>query len=259
MDGVIRPQITLDNGLTIGVDFSSGRGAAGGIPEGSDTPSMSLFDAPFGGFRLNVDNSIDTPDISAADRYVTGFGDIRLDLSDRWGVDGAATNFAVGQASVGDYGKIEGVGIKSFGYVPLDEFNIKVDYNLDGSITTTTGNPGSTAPAPVASTPPPAPVTGTQVGSMGFANQGQRSEVNLIRTEDGKIHAVDKETGHDFGTVHESRSGFGWSFDNPPVPAPAPTQTAAADPIATLDQETVFQDGFESGDTAAWIHSGPGF
>ncbi|MBT3398853.1 MAG: hypothetical protein HN420_02575 [Rhodospirillaceae bacterium] len=92
---------------------------------------------------------------------------------------------------------------------------------------------------------------------MSFANQGQRSEVNLIRTEDGKTHAVDAETGHDFGTVHESRSGFGWSFDNPPVPAPAPATAAVVDPIATLDQETPFSDGFEGGSLDSWSLLGP--
>tara|TARA_R110002110_G_scaffold415612_7_gene652277 strand:- start:87654 stop:89276 length:1623 start_codon:yes stop_codon:yes gene_type:complete len=271
--GIFRPQITLDNGLTIGVDVESGLGAAGGIPEGSDKPDVKYFTPNFAGYQLGVNYDTNRPDtgidnldggreFDIRNTYVDSFGNLNTALSARWGVDNAATNFAVGQSSVAGYGEIEGIGIKSFGYVPLDDFGLRVDYNLDGTVTTTsttTGSPGGTAPAPVASTPPPAPVTGTQVGTMGFANQGQRSEVNLIRTEDGKIHAVDKETGHDFGTVHESRSGFGWSFDNPPVPAPAPTQPAAADPIATLDQETIFRDGFESGDTSAWVHSGPSF
>ena len=373
--GVFRPQITLDNGLTIGVDVDSGRGAAVGIPEGGDEPRITYFNPRFAGFNIGVnydrvdtgESNLDptTPRDTNGVREFNirrgasgGFGDLRVGLSERWGVDSAATNFAVGQASVAGYGEIEGIGIKNFGYVPLEEFNIHVDYNLDGSITTTdtttgeslsgTTSGGAPSPAPVApppvtgtqvgtmdfanqgqrsevnlirtedgkthavdaetghdfgtvhesrsgfgwsfdNTPIPAPapatpatasnapsgttggntpspspapvapppVTGTEVGTMSFANQGQRSEVNLIRTEDGKTHAVDAETGHDFGTVHESRSGFGWSFDNPPVPAPAPATAAVVDPIATLDQETPFSDGFEGGSLDSWSLLGP--
>jgi hypothetical protein len=263
---VFRPQITLDNGLTIGVDMVSGSGAAVGVPEGSDEPVVRHFEPRFAGFQIGVNydrtnTGTDNPDPTfprdtrgtrewnVRDTYLSGFDGLNVGLSENWGVDSAATNFAVGQASVAGYGELEGVKIGRIDYVPLDDFGLHVDYNIDGSITTTDTNTGETlrgtaggaAPSPAPVTPPP--VTGTQVGSMDFASQGQRAEVNLIRTEDGKTHAVDKETGHDFGTVHESRSGFGWSFDNPPVPAPAPATPAAADPIATLDQKTLFSDG----------------
>ncbi|MEP4377774.1 MAG: porin [Alphaproteobacteria bacterium] len=266
--GVFRPQITLDNGITIGIDLQSGSGTAGANTEAG--PKFTNFSPSFGGFRLDVgdlgsnDTAGGVKQFDIGNQYVDSFGDLKPALSARWGVDSAASNFAVGQASAEGYGNL-GVGIKSFDYVPLDDYGIRVQYGLDGSAVVVTAPSGTrlggNAPAPAAApvTPPPAPVTGTQVGTMSFANQGQRSEVNLIRTADGKTHAVDTETGHDFGTVHESRSGFGWSFDNPPVPAPTPPDPAAADPISAQDRQALFTDGFESGNTSAWLTPNIGF
>lgn len=361
-DGIVfRPQITLDNGLSVSLDYSSGVGAAGGIPEGSDQPNVKYFNPRFAGFQLGVnyarDGNSDTGtenlngatasifDIGA--NYVNSFGGINPALSDRWGIDSAATNFAVGQSSVDAYGNIDGVKIGRIDYVPLDEFGLSYQHNLGGGVSVVTSPSGSTggptggssstsgentpppvappatpepiagiqvgtmsfanagqrsevtlirtedgkthavdsetghdfgtvhesssgfgwsfdnppvaapvaAPATTTATAPPEQLAGIQVGSMSFANQGQRSEVTLIRTEDGKTHAVDSESGHDFGTVHESRSGFGWSFDSPPVAAPTPSTPATQDPISALDREAIFTDGFESGDTTAWTYN----
>ncbi|MBT5571688.1 MAG: hypothetical protein HOJ90_10765 [Alphaproteobacteria bacterium] len=42
---------------------------------------------------------------------------------------------------------------------------------------------------------------------------GSLTPVNIVKTVDGTIHTVDAKTGHDYGTMHDSSTGFGWSLD----------------------------------------------
>jgi hypothetical protein len=81
------------------------------------------------------------------------------------------------------------------------------------------------------------------------------------RTEDAvrvliEATNVDPEDGHNYGAIHESWSGFGWSFDGTPQPKPEGTPSTLAGAInrsiSRLDQTIPFSDGFERGDDTAW-------
>lgn len=54
--------------------------------------------------------------------------------------------------------------------------------------------------------------------------------------------------------MHESSSGFGWSFDGTPIQPPAAGTTPAANPVSRLDAGTEFSDGFERGGLTAWTY-----
>lgn len=291
-DFVYRPQITMDNGLTFAVNLDSGVGAAATIPEGSDTPRITYFTPRFAGFQLGVNydreggaTNFGPTDISRADgrefdignSYVNSFGGFSPALSERWGGLGATLNYAVGSASLDGYGSLEDVNIEKFNYIPIDdgglgsEFGLQVQYDLGGGVSVKipindpSANRVQTSAPPPTSLPNPrpfpvqAPVTGEQIGELAFNNQGTRTNLNVIRTSDGEIHGVDAETGHDYGKMHESSSGFGWSFDGTPIQPPAAGTTPTPNPISALDADTVFTDGFESGNVQAWSYVRPSF
>ncbi|MGE0253248.1 MAG: hypothetical protein AB7N54_01525 [Alphaproteobacteria bacterium] len=105
--------------------------------------------------------------------------------------------------------------------------------------------------------PAPAPfLAGETVATLNVLIQGEAAEVRIVRTEDGKHHALDALTAHDYGLVRPDRSGFGWNFDGTPVPRPSggqvTTQQALGGAVDAFDSRTPFADGFESGDVSAW-------
>ncbi len=279
-NGILRPLFTSDNGLTFAIDVEAGVGAA--AADTPDGPQVKYFTPRFTGYQIGVSYTtegnknfgVTSPDQASGQtfdigvNYVNSFGGINPALSSRWGITEAAANFAVGSASIGQFGGDVGLNIDRVDFTPLDQaplgidykldrgdFGLRVNYGLSGSVTTTPTTTTTTAAPPAP--PPPAPVTGEQVGTMKFLHQREGRNVNLVRAGDGKVHAVDADSGHDYGTVHESRSGFGWSFDNAPVSPPVATPTPpVVNAVAESDNSTIFQDGFESGDTAAWSYVG---
>jgi len=162
----------------------------------------------------------------------------------------ATGDYTFGIASTGTYVEEFRASVESYDYVPLDA-GLGVKYELDKGVNyhgavadylsgnadnINTGN----APAPAAPQVPvinPNPPTGENLAGQRVRIGGGLTPVNIVRTADGTIQAVDAETGHDFGTMHESSSGFGWSFDGQPVPqatAPAP----GSNPVKQTDQRT---------------------
>lgn len=101
-----------------------------------------------------------------------------------------------------------------------------------------------------------APVSGETVRETQALVDGQSVDIEIIRTENGEHFAVDPEDGHNYGPIHESRSGFGWSFDGTPRPKPEPDdvshRTVLLRAVSEADAGTLFADGFESGNTSAW-------
>lgn len=145
------------------------------------------------------------------------------------------------------------------GYFKLTDGDFEAAYKFaiatDGPVATAGGIPrvvldtgGGTAPAPF--------LSGETVATLNVLIQGEAAEVRIVRTEDGKHHALDALTAHDYGLVRPDRSGFGWNFDGTPVPRPSggqvTTQQALGGAIDAFDSRTPFADGFESGDVSAW-------
>lgn len=187
---VFRPQVTLDNGLTIAVDPTRGVGSAGNYSTSAndDAKRITYFTPRFAGFQLGVDYSGQTTSESTdsglgntfdiRNSYVSTFGGFDASLSERWDGLGASLNYAVGSASLANYGGIEGANVERFNYIPIEgeglgsKIGLDVRYNLDGGGGVSFGEiptSGASTTRQPATIPSP-PVTGDQIGESAFNN-----------------------------------------------------------------------------------------